>query len=41
MHWSPQIFREVVLSDARESTNRVKKNGAIKGILFRNSGFSA
>src|SRR6218665_614406 len=30
------IFREVVLSDARESTNRVKNGGAIKeqGILF-------
>src|SRR6218665_3438041 len=25
MHWSPQVFREVVLSDARESMNRVKK----------------
>ena len=25
MHWSPSIFRGVVLSDARESMNRVKK----------------
>ena len=25
MHWSPAIFREVVLSDARENMNRVKK----------------
>jgi len=25
MHWFPPIFREVVLSDARESMNRVKK----------------
>jgi len=25
MHWSPPIFREVVLSDALESINRVKK----------------
>src|SRR6218665_994761 len=25
MHWSPPIFREVVLSDVCERTNRVKK----------------
>jgi len=25
MHWSPLIFREVVLSDARESMKRVEK----------------
>jgi len=35
----PPIFREVVLSDARESTNRIKK-WCYQGILFRNSGFS-
>ena len=35
----PPIFWETVLSDARESTNIVKK-GVIKGILFWNSGFS-
>src|SRR6218665_3552726 len=29
MHPSPPIFREVVLSEARESTNRVKK-GVVK-----------
>jgi len=29
MHWFPPIFREVVLSDAREITNRVK-NGLIQ-----------
>src|SRR6218665_1697935 len=35
----PPIFREVVLSDARESTNRVNK-WCCQGILFGNSGFS-
>ena len=29
MHWFPPIFREVVLSDARERMNRAK-NGLIK-----------
>ena len=35
----PQYFREVVLSNACESTNKVKK-WCYQGILFRNSGFS-
>ena len=38
MHPSPPIFWEVVLSDARESTNRAKRR-CHQGILFWNSVF--
>jgi len=34
MHWSLPIFREVVLSDTRESTNRVK-NDLIKEVFCK------
>jgi len=33
MHWSPPIFRQVMLSDARERMNRVK-DGLIKEFFY-------